>query len=142
MALLDFPIGTIIAWGNGTVPAGWAKCNGTGGTPNLIGKFIRGASVDEDVRTTGGVSSHAHANPNTNSREPHNHGGSKAASVGGAGSVNATSGTGASGAPPPHTHLGTIYITPADEHDHTVRDTSITSILPRHGKRVFIRRMT
>lgn len=39
------PIGTIVAWYNAQndltqIPAGWALCNGTNGTPDLRGRFI------------------------------------------------------------------------------------------------------
>ena len=42
--LLDsiIPIGTIIMWNGGTVPPGWAICDGTNGTPDLINRFIKG----------------------------------------------------------------------------------------------------
>jgi microcystin-dependent protein len=38
------PTGAIMMWsGNpGTIPAGWALCDGTAGRPNLLGKFIVG----------------------------------------------------------------------------------------------------
>lgn len=50
------PSGTIVAWyGTGSVPTGWLLCNGTSGTPNLIGMFIQGGDI------TGGSST---ANPN------------------------------------------------------------------------------
>jgi hypothetical protein len=42
------PRGIIVMW-NGypwDVPAGWALCNGGNGTPNLVGRFIVGASWD------------------------------------------------------------------------------------------------
>jgi hypothetical protein len=29
-------------WNGGTVPPGWAICDGTNGTPNLINRFIKG----------------------------------------------------------------------------------------------------
>lgn len=38
------PIGTIMAWPTNSMPADgtWAECNGSNGTPDLRGKFIRG----------------------------------------------------------------------------------------------------
>lgn len=43
------PSGTIAMFnGSSTVPEGWAICDGTNGTPNLVGKFIKAvASADE-----------------------------------------------------------------------------------------------
>lgn len=36
------PTGGIIMWSGATPPSGWAICNGTGGTPDLRGRFIVG----------------------------------------------------------------------------------------------------
>jgi hypothetical protein len=42
------PKGTILAWPDGDVPAGFVACDGSEtGVPNLSGRFIRGASLDE-----------------------------------------------------------------------------------------------
>ncbi len=42
---LFLPVGTIIAFDGGvSVPDGWAVCDGAGGTPNLIGRFLKGAA--------------------------------------------------------------------------------------------------
>lgn len=38
------PPGTIVAWSGTGVPSGWALCDGTNGTPNLIDRFIKGGS--------------------------------------------------------------------------------------------------
>lgn len=142
MTNLEFPIGVIIAWENAAIPSGWNVCDGANGTPDLRGKFLRGASIDADVRTTGGALTHVHTNPNTGTRAAHDHGGYKGASVGGAGGTNVTTGTGASAAITNHTHIGGITSDYADEHDHMVGDTDSASSLPPHIKRVFIRRMS
>lgn len=142
MANLEFPIGTIIAWENTATPSGWAVCDGDNGTPDLRNKFIRGASEDGDVRSTGGAETHTHTNPDTETRLDHDHGGIKSATVGGAGGTSVTSGSGASAASTSHTHGGNIYIDDAGEHDHTVGDTESESSLPPYIKRVFIRRVS
>jgi len=36
------PSGTIVAFRGSTAPSGWAICDGTNGTPDLRGRFIRG----------------------------------------------------------------------------------------------------
>ena len=56
------PVGTIVMWGKpiSAIPAGWSLCNGTNGTPNLTGRFIRHADADAsgtvNVGATGGAS--------------------------------------------------------------------------------------
>lgn len=49
------PVGSIIMFNGLTsnIPSGWHICDGTGGTPNLIGKFIKAANTSGD---TGGSS--------------------------------------------------------------------------------------
>ena len=51
------PVGTILAWYNregGPVPAGWAVCDGSDGTPDLRGRFLRGVSTSDAVGRRGG----------------------------------------------------------------------------------------
>lgn len=61
---LNMPIGTILPWlksltGTPSLPAGWAECDGTGGTPDLNGDvFLRGTSTL--TGSTGGANSHTH----------------------------------------------------------------------------------
>lgn len=62
-AITLFPTGGIIMW-SGTVagiPSGWALCDGTNGTPNLVDRFIVGSGTDSggthDVDDTGGSNS-------------------------------------------------------------------------------------
>jgi hypothetical protein len=66
------PVGSIIAWWpttpDATVPAGWAVCDGTNGTPNLSGKFLSGVIKPSDVSDgheqpthMWGFSDHAHS---------------------------------------------------------------------------------
>ena len=61
------PIGGIILWSGstGSVPDGWALCNGSNGTPNLQDRFVVGAGSGYAVAATGGsanavVVSHNH----------------------------------------------------------------------------------
>lgn len=51
------PAGTIIAWSGkqGSIPAGWAICDGTNGTPDLRARFIMGASNITSVGALGGA---------------------------------------------------------------------------------------
>ena len=50
------PVGGIIMWSGsiGTIPTGWALCNGSNGTPNLQDRFIVGAGSGYSVAGTGG----------------------------------------------------------------------------------------
>lgn len=49
-----------IAWTEeASWPAEWKLCDGTSGTPNLVGKFIRG--VNSGANTTGGNADHQHS---------------------------------------------------------------------------------
>ncbi len=43
------PKGIIVAWQGTKIPNGWALCDGTNGTPNLINRFIYGGTVAESV---------------------------------------------------------------------------------------------
>ncbi len=56
-------VGTICIW-TGTlanIPADWALCDGSGDTPNLLDKFIRGVATDAtDPGNTGGNTTHTH----------------------------------------------------------------------------------
>jgi len=72
---MNFPIGTIILWSSSVIPDGWQICDGTGGTPNLINKFIMGCTDDGELLNTGGANSHSHtfSSNNTNSAGSHNH---------------------------------------------------------------------
>lgn len=53
------PVGGIILWSGSitAIPAGWALCNGSNGTPNLRDRFIVGAGAIYDVGITGGSQS-------------------------------------------------------------------------------------
>lgn len=50
------PRGAIIMWSGVGVPAGWAVCDGTNGTPDLRNKFIVGAGPSYALGSTGGAS--------------------------------------------------------------------------------------
>ncbi len=50
------PIGGIIMWSgtDGSIPANWALCNGSNGTPNLVDRFIVGRGNNYSSGATGG----------------------------------------------------------------------------------------
>ncbi len=54
------PTGAIMMWSGtlATIPSGWALCDGTNGTPNLIDRFIKSVSAAENPGATGGSTSY------------------------------------------------------------------------------------
>lgn len=64
------PVGTVILWygTSATVPTDWHICDGTNGTPDLRGKFVKGCDIDAHLGNTGGD-----ANPITTEDPGHNH---------------------------------------------------------------------
>ena len=74
------PTGTIVLWyGNSSnIPAGWAKCDGNNGTPNLSGRFIvcSGSSPTGDTYNEGETGGTNKPNISIQQIPPHNHGAS------------------------------------------------------------------
>ena len=76
------PAGVIVLWSGsiGSIPTGWALCNGTNGTPDLRDRFIVGAGSTYAVDATGGstdaiVVSHTHTfSATTSTAGSHSHG--------------------------------------------------------------------
>ncbi len=62
----SFPVGSIVAWYStgGRVPDGWAVCDGSNGTPNLVDRYIQGVATFADVSKPGdppiGSKNHSH----------------------------------------------------------------------------------
>lgn len=56
------PQGLIAMWSGSAanIPAGWALCDGTNGTPDLRNRFIIGAGSSYSIGTAGGSSDHSH----------------------------------------------------------------------------------
>ena len=83
------PSGLIAMWSGAysSIPTGWALCDGTNGTPNLEGKFVRGADGDAPspaaVGSSGGANSvtlttnmlaqHTHTGNSGNNSASHTH---------------------------------------------------------------------
>lgn len=70
--LVFFPVGTILLWAGtlGNVPSGWQVCDGTNGTPDLRGQFVRGAGGSFAFGATGGATN---ATGVTSSEGAHTH---------------------------------------------------------------------
>lgn len=58
----SIPAGLIVMWGGllATIPAGWKLCDGSLGTPDLRGLFVKGAAAAANPGVTGG-GAHTHA---------------------------------------------------------------------------------
>lgn len=59
----SIPSGIIVMWSGTTktIPAGWALCDGTNGTPDLQEKFVYGILDSEEAGTIGGSTEHTHS---------------------------------------------------------------------------------
>lgn len=57
-----FEPGMIMQWFGvaANVPAGWLICDGSNGTPNMLGRFAYGATNDSALGTAGGTLDHTH----------------------------------------------------------------------------------
>lgn len=130
----------IIAWTGGTIPSGWALCNGLNGTPDLRNRFIYGASINSDIGTTGGADTHTHTNPSSGNGGVHNHGSKTVTSGGPSTTLNRSAGL-IEVATNTHTHSVTITTADCTSHTHTVGDTNSASTLPPFIKRVFIMKL-
>lgn len=59
----SIPTGVIVMWHGllSEIPSGWALCDGQNGTPDLRGKFVKGAAAGQNPGATGGAQTHTHA---------------------------------------------------------------------------------
>jgi len=100
------PIGGIIIWSGtlGTIPANWALCDGTNGTPNLASSFVYGAGGTQPYGQIGGSSTQILT---INNVPPHRHSQLNyyPGSIGGSGEEYA----GGSARPAPNLLNGDIY---------------------------------
>jgi len=56
------PKGSIIGWASkDNIPKGWALCNGTNGTPNLVERFAVGTANSSEIGTFTGNATHHHS---------------------------------------------------------------------------------
>lgn len=101
-AVSKIPAG-VVGLADEAAPANFAACDGAGGTPNLVGKYLLGAATAANAGTTGGSTTNTHDLTHTHTTS-HTH---AAASSGGG--ANTGGGTGGSG-----------YVTPGHVHSVTL----------------------
>ena len=60
---MAIPVGLIAMWHGalGAIPANWNLCDGTGVTPNLVARFVRGNRPGVDPAGPFGSDTHTHA---------------------------------------------------------------------------------
>lgn len=80
----EIPAGTIVAWfGSGSIPRGWAICNGDNGTPDLRGQFLRGVGTIQEIGKDNDASdTHSHAGMASATQMPFGQGSSAGTSKG------------------------------------------------------------
>ena len=83
------------------IPASWVLCDGSNGTPDMRGKFLKIANAGGDVGDTGGSSSHDHTDPAGHTHANHTHSATLAAQT------TEDLGLSGSGTPVAHTHTAT-----------------------------------
>ena len=134
LSALPFPVGMIMLWYGtaATVPAGWSICDGSGLTPNLINKFVRGGGSTSSLNSTGGDDSVSLTGDNL---PPHTH--------------TVTMGVGGNHPVPLSTnHFSVDYGTPKSTTEYTVKTSPVCneckstpfSILPSYRTLLYIMR--
>jgi hypothetical protein len=144
----DILIGSIVLWygSASAVPSGFSICNGTGGsTPDLRGRFIRGASNSSELLTTGGSSVHLHAGGGSSYDDGHSHAYDSGTSGGPTTTLGVyTISVGDSFARTSHTHTISAGYSDGDgAHTHVSSGvSSLASSLPPYRMLYWIKRIT
>lgn len=95
----------IVALADAVAPSGFNICDGTSGTPNLVDKYLKGATTGGNAGTTGGGTTNTHSITHTHTTS-HDHAG--ATSGGGTDATRNTNAGGGSVVLPGHTHTVTL----------------------------------
>jgi len=139
-------VGAIVLWygSASAVPSGYQLCNGSGGTPDLRGRFVRGAATSGELLTTAGSATHLHSGANSGAVSDHSHSYSISVSANGEQNVGffVTGGTPYANTGHGHTvNNGTT--SSAGGHSHTSSGVSaLASSLPFHKLLYWIKRMS
>ena len=137
-------VGSIVLWygSASAVPSGYSLCNGSGGTPDLRGRFVRGAATSAELLTTAGSATHLHSGSDSGSAGGHGHG--YTVSISANGEYNYGSGTGTAYATQGHSHtVNNGTTSSADNHVHSSSGVSaLGSSLPFHKLLYWIKRIS
>lgn len=120
------PIGVIVMWGGllTNIPTSWHLCDGTTGTPDLRGLFIKGALVGADPGAAGGASTHTHTTTQAADHAALAHSGAAVANhvftQPGAHSNHAFTQPGAHAFTQPTGHSAHVFTQPAGHSNHVV----------------------
>lgn len=135
------PLGGATLWYGtvSTLPEGWQICDGTNGTQDLRGKFILGATLDEDLGVTGGSGTHIHDGGTVASGGAHVHTPSSK-TTGGISASTGVTGSGLWTTGNAHTHNITPTIGSKGTHDHTLGISGAADGLPPYKKLFWIAR--
>jgi len=144
---MSLPIGSIIMWQNEIeeAPSGWSICDGNNGTPDLRGKFILGATIDDDVNMSQVQQTHVHSRPAATSTDGSHQHGISVELGGSSGSVDVRNvgASGANAAGNGHGHSGISGNTSGETgaHSHTLGgNTNTQTIIPPYIKLFYIMR--
>jgi len=117
--------------GSSTIPTNWAFCDGTGSTPNLLNKYLRGASVGADAGGTGGATSHSHTVDHTHTAVNHSHTGTSGGGSGSGHNIGNPAGSNPFGS---HTHGITLYNQSVATSTYTGTAGSAETVEPAYKK--------
>ena len=112
-------------------PIGWVYCDGNGGTPNLVDKYLIGASTGADAGGTGGTTTNIHTLTHTHSIAAHSHANSTSSNASGTAHVSKSTSP-IDGSHKTHTH--TVYIANGTALAATPNLTTIETVEPAYKK--------
>jgi len=135
----SIPVGIIGAWRGslGTIPRHWKLCDGTNGTPNLLDRYVKGAT--SGIGTTGGsLNTHTHTTPShTHTTTGHTHTTTTAATAAASSNVLASSTIAVSTSGHTHVSSATDSTTPTVG-GSTSGTLSAASTQPLYGTVAFV----
>lgn len=95
----------IVSYYNGSdVPDGWYYCDGNNSTPDLRGKYLKGAATGGNSGATSGGTSHSHTVDHTHTAGSHSHSGNVQSTGGTSGTSDYGTGDGSSKSQSQHYH--------------------------------------